>query len=87
VWRRRYISASPPRHAQRLDLALFVRLATSARQSAGRCSRSVDVLRQDGMHGVAHSRAGVARRRLLSRAGWQVIGTSPKGELIFHSSI
>jgi hypothetical protein len=51
-------------------------------------AKACDVLRQDG-HRTAWltTEAGSRAEGFYRAAGWQVIGTSLKGELIFHSSI
>ena len=50
--------------------------------------KALDVLRQNG-HRTAWltTEPGSRTERFYRAAGWKVIGTSPKGELIFHSSI
>jgi GNAT superfamily N-acetyltransferase len=50
--------------------------------------KALEVLRQNG-HRTAWltTEPGSRAERVYRAAGWKVIGTSPKGELIFHSSI
>ena len=69
--------------------ALFVDPAHE-RRGIGRAlfEKALDVLRGDG-HRTAWltTEPGSRAEDFYRAAGWKVIGTSPKGELIFHSSI
>jgi GNAT superfamily N-acetyltransferase len=69
--------------------ALFV-APGHERRGIGRAlfEKALDVLRQNG-HRTAWltTDAGSRAEGFYRAAGWKVIGTSPKGELIFHSSI
>src|SRR5215469_3995478 len=69
--------------------ALFV-APGHERRGIGRAlfEQACNVLRQDG-HRTAWltTQRGSRAEGFYRAAGWQVIGTSPKGELIFHSSI
>ena len=60
------------------------------RRGIGRAlfEKALGVLRHSG-HRTAWltTEPGSRAERLYRAAGWKVIGTSPKGELIFHSSI
>jgi GNAT superfamily N-acetyltransferase len=69
--------------------ALFV-APGHERRGIGRAlfEKALEVLRQDG-HRTAWltTEPGSRAEGFYRAAGWKVIGTSPKGELIFHSSI
>jgi GNAT superfamily N-acetyltransferase len=69
--------------------ALFV-VPGHERRGIGRAlfQKACDVLRQDG-HRTAWltTQAGSRAEGFYRAAGWKLIGTSAKGELIFHSSI
>jgi GNAT superfamily N-acetyltransferase len=60
------------------------------RRGIGRAlfEKALEVLRQDG-HRTAWltTEPGSRAEGFYRAAGWKVIGTNPKGELIFHSSI
>ena len=69
--------------------ALFV-APGHERRGIGRAlfEKACDVLRQDG-HRTAWltTQPGSRAEGFYRAAGWKIIGTSPKGELIFHSSL
>jgi GNAT superfamily N-acetyltransferase len=69
--------------------ALFV-APGHERRGIGRAlfEKALEVLRQDG-HRTAWltTEPGSRAEGFYRAAGWKVIGTNPKGELIFHSSI
>jgi GNAT superfamily N-acetyltransferase len=67
--------------------ALFV-ASGHERRGIGRAllARACEVLRQDGHRtAILTTAPGTRAEGFYRAAGWNVIGTSPRGELIFHS--
>jgi len=67
------------RHAQRLDLgAVRGAWPRAARHGRALFEKVLDCCAKTAIARRGSPRAGVARRRLLSRRGWQVIAPAPK---------